>query len=76
MEGASQDFKQPLMIEWFCKELDCTVFHGLIPYLGIVKCRNKDDGNVTVLLFQLGLQLQTRHLRHVDVNDQACGPAM
>jgi hypothetical protein len=64
------------MIEWFCEQLDCTLFHGLSPYLGIVKRSNKDDGNVAFLLFQPGLQLQTRHLRHKDLNDQARGPAM
>src|ERR1700761_704328 len=36
IEGASQHFKQELMIEWFCEELGCTLFHGLWPYLGIV----------------------------------------
>lgn len=64
------------MIEWFCEELDCTLFHGLSPYLGIVIRRNKDDGNVAFLLFQPGLQLQTRHFRHADVDDQARGPGM
>ena len=64
------------MIEWFGEELDCTLFHGLSPYLGIVKCRNKDDGNIAFLLFQSRLQLQTRYLRHADVNDQALGPAV
>jgi hypothetical protein len=64
------------MVEWFREELDCTLFHRLSPYLGVVIRRNKDDGNVASLLFQPGLQLQTRHLRHADVNDQARGPAM
>ena len=32
---------------------------------------NEDDGNVAFLFLQLGLQLQTRHLWHADVNDQA-----
>jgi len=63
------------MIEWFCEELDRTLFHGLIPYLVIVIRRNKDDGNVAFLLFQPALQLQTRDLRHADVNDQARDPA-
>ena len=75
IEGASQLFEQQLMIEWFCQKLDCTLFHGLIPYLRIVVCRNKDDGNLASLLLQPGLQLQTRHLRHADVNDQARRPA-
>ena len=64
------------MIERFCKELDCTLSHGLNPHPGISVSGNKDDGNVAFLLFQPGLQLQTRHLRHADVNDQARGPAM
>ena len=34
---SSQDFEQQLMIEWFCEELDCTLFHGLSPYLSIIK---------------------------------------
>jgi hypothetical protein len=36
VEGVSQQPKQQLMIEWFCKNLDCTLFHGLSTYLGIV----------------------------------------
>jgi len=64
------------MIERFYEELDCTFFNSLSPYLGIVKRRNEDDGNIAFLLFQPGLQFQTGHLRHADVNDQAPGPAM
>ena len=64
------------MIEWFGEELDCTLFYGLSPCLSIVMRRNKDDGNLAFFLFQPGLQLQTRHLRHADVNDQAPCPAM
>src|SRR6202046_3224521 len=37
---------------------------------------NKNNGNVAFLFFQLGLQLQTRHPWHADVNDQARGFAM
>jgi hypothetical protein len=29
------------MIEWFREELDCTLFHGVSPYLGVVISRNK-----------------------------------
>ncbi len=64
------------MIEWFRQELDGTLFHGLIPYLGIVKRRNKDDRDVALLLFQPGLQLKPRHLWHADVDDQARSPAV
>ena len=76
VEGAAQDPKQELMIEWFCEELDGTLRHGLISYLGIVKRRYKDDRNIAFISFQPGLQLQPRHLRHADVNDQARGLAM
>jgi hypothetical protein len=71
-----QRSEQQLMIEWFREELGCTLFHGLSPYLGIVKRRNEDDGKVASFLFQPGLQFQTRHLRHANVNDQARCPAM
>src|SRR5580658_2063858 len=27
IEGASQHFEQQLIVEWFCEELDCTLFH-------------------------------------------------
>src|SRR5277367_4407394 len=76
IESASQNLEQQVMIEWLCQELDCTLFYGLSPQLGIVKRRNKDDRNFACLLFQSGLQLQPRHLRHADVNDQARCPAM
>jgi hypothetical protein len=75
IEGASQYFEQEPMIEWFCEELDCTLLHGLSPCFGLVIRCNKDDRNVALLLLQPGLQLQTRHLRHADVNDQARGLA-
>ena len=51
IERASEHFEQQLMIEWFCEELDCTLFHSLSPCLGIVIRRNKDDGNLAFLLF-------------------------
>src|SRR5580704_16618863 len=37
---------------------------------------DKDDGNVAFLFFQPGLQLQTRHLWHADINDQASSLTM
>ena len=58
------------MIERFCEELDCAASHGLNPHPGVSMSGNKDDGKVAFLVFQPGLQLQTRHLRHADVNDQ------
>src|ERR1700729_3024273 len=64
------------MIERLCQELDCTPSHGLNTHSSVSMSSNKDDGKVAFLFFQLGLQLQTRHLRHADVNDQARGRAM
>lgn len=76
IESASQYLEQQLMIEWFCEELDGALSYGLSPYLGIIKRGDKNDGNSAFLMFQPSLQLQTRHLRHADVNDQARGPTM
>jgi len=64
------------MIERFCKKLDCTPSHGLNTHPGISMSGNKNDRNITFFFFQPGLQLQTRHPRHADVNDQARGPAV
>ena len=64
------------MIERLCKELDGTASHGLNPHPGVSMSGNEDDGNVAFLFFQPGLQLETRHLRHADVNDQASRPIM
>src|ERR1700735_527610 len=64
------------MIERLCKELDRTPSHGLNTHSSVSMSSNKDDGKVAFLFFQLGLQLQARHLRHADVNDQARGRAM
>jgi outer membrane protein len=66
---SSDPFKQQLMIEWFCKELDCTLSHRLNPHSGIPVSRDEDDWNIAFLLFQPGLQLQTRHLRHTDIKN-------
>jgi hypothetical protein len=59
------------MIERFCKKLDRTPSHGLNTHARVSMRCNKDDRNVAVLFSELGLQLQTRHPRHADVNDQA-----
>ena len=59
------------MIERFCKKLDRAPSHGLNTHPGVSMSRDEDDRNIAFLFFQLGLQLQTRHLRHADVNDQA-----
>src|ERR1700683_2694171 len=64
------------MIERFCKKLDCTASHGLNTHPSVPMSRNKNNGNVAFLFFQLGLQLQTRHPWHAAVHDQARGFAM
>src|SRR3984957_18750105 len=64
------------MIERFCKKLDCAASHGLNTHPGVSMSSNKNDGNVAFLFFQPVLQLQTRHLWHADVNDQARGFTM
>src|SRR6266436_7095907 len=69
----SDPFEQQMMIERFCKELDCTFSHRTNPHPGISMSRDEDDRNIAVLFFQPGLQLQARHLRHTDINDQARG---
>src|SRR5258708_1701171 len=65
----SDPFEQQLMIEWFCKELNCTLSQRLNPHPGIPVGRDEDDRNIAFLLFQPGLQLQTRHLRHTDIKN-------
>src|SRR5260370_22915978 len=59
-------FEQQLMIEWFCKELNCTLSHRLNPHPGIPVGRHEDDRNTAFLSVQPGLQLQTRHHHHTD----------
>jgi hypothetical protein len=61
------------MIERFCKELYRTLSHRLNPHPGISVSSNEDDRDIASLFFQPGLQLQTRHLWHKDVSDQARG---
>ena len=61
------------MIERFRKELDGTLSHRLNPHPGISVSRNEDNRDVAFLIFQPGLQFQTRHLRHKDVSYQARG---
>src|SRR3984885_2578059 len=64
------------MIKRLRKKLDCTPSHGLNAHPGISMSSNKKNGDVAVLFFQLLRQLQTRHLRHADINDQAAGLTM
>jgi hypothetical protein len=66
-------FEQQLLIERFCKELDCTLSHRLNPHPGISVSSNEDDRDIAFLILQPGLQLQTRHLRHKNVSYQARG---
>src|ERR1700727_849490 len=71
MKCSSDRFEQQLMIERFCKELDRALSHGLNPCSGVSVSSNEDDRDIAFLIFQPGLQLQTRHLRHKDVSYQA-----
>src|SRR5580658_4578078 len=71
IKSSANPFEQQSMIERFCKELDCAPSHGLYPHPGVSMSSNKNYGNVGFLFFQPSLQLQTRHLRHANVNDQA-----
>src|ERR1700747_2675098 len=66
-------FEQQVMIERFRKKLDGALSHRLNPHLGISMSSNEDDWDIAFLFFQLGLQLQTRHLRHEDVSYQTRG---
>jgi len=61
------------MIERFREELDRARSHRLNPHPDISMRSNEDDWDIAFLFFQPGLQLQTRHLRHKDVSDQARG---
>lgn len=64
------------MIEGFRKKLDCTPSHGFNPHSRISMSGNEDDGSVAFLFFQCGLQFQTGHLRHANVNNQTRSLAM
>jgi hypothetical protein len=59
------------MIERLCEELNCTLSHRSNSHPGISMSRDEDDRNITSHLFEPGLQLQTRHVRHLDINNQA-----
>jgi hypothetical protein len=59
------------MIERFGQELDCSTPHGLNTHAGVSVSGDEDDRHVAILFLQPGLQIQTRHFRHTDVNDQA-----
>ena len=58
------------MIERFCKELDRALSHRLNPHPGASIACNKDDRNIALLLFEPGLQFQTRHPRHLELSYQ------
>src|SRR5271170_6835205 len=58
------------MIQRFRMELDCALSHRLNPHPGAPIACNKDDRNIALLLFEPGLQFQTRHPRHLDLSDQ------
>ena len=58
------------MIERLCQEFDGALPHRSNPHPGIPMRSDKDDRNAAPVFFQFGLQLQARHLRHADVDDQ------
>jgi hypothetical protein len=60
------------MIQRFCQELDRALPHRLNPHPGVSVSSNEDDREIAFLVFQPGLQVQTRHRRHKDVSYQAC----
>jgi hypothetical protein len=66
-------FEQQVMIERFCKELDRALSHRLNPHPGISISSNEDDRDIAFLIFQPGLQFQTRHPQHKNVSYQARG---
>ena len=70
---SSDHFEQQVMIERFGEQLDRALSHRLDPDPGISVSSDEDDRNIAFLIFQPGLQLQTRHLRHKDVSYQARG---
>ena len=69
MKCGAHDLEQQVVIERFCEELDRTLSHRLNSHLGISMSRDKDDRNIAFLFFQSGLQRQTGHLRHTDINN-------
>src|SRR3984885_6542019 len=73
---SADSFQQQVMIERFCEEFDCTLSHRSNSHPGISMSGDEDDRNIAFLLFKPGLQLQTRHLRHPDINNQARSPSM
>jgi hypothetical protein len=44
-------FEQQAMIEWFCKELECTFSHRSNSHSGISMSRDEDDRNIAFLFF-------------------------
>ncbi|MDX6461531.1 MAG: hypothetical protein QOE55_5228 [Acidobacteriaceae bacterium] len=64
------------MIERFCEELHRTLSHRSNSHPGIAMSRDEDDRNIAFLFFQPGLQLQARHRRHTDINNEARSPGM
>src|SRR5580704_18042571 len=73
---STHSFEQQVVIERFGEELDRALSHRSNSHSRISMSRDEDDRNIAFLFFQPGLQLQTRHLRHTDVNYQACSPSM
>src|ERR1700687_2325501 len=73
---STDPFEQHVMIERFCKELDCTLSHRSNSHPGISMSRDEDDRNIAFLFFQPRLQLQAGHLRHTDIDNQARSPSM
>src|ERR1700722_13439599 len=64
------------MIKWFREKLDCSLSHCPNPHPGISMGSDEDDRNTAFLVFKPGLQVQPRHLRHANINDQARGLTM
>src|SRR5260370_2703697 len=58
----SDPFEQQLMIEWFCKELNCTLSHRLNPHPGIPVCLDEHVRNIALLLINPAPHLLTLHL--------------
>jgi hypothetical protein len=68
--------QQKVMIEGFREEFECTFSDRANSHSGISTSCDEDDRNIAFLFFQPGLQLQTRHLRHTDINKQARSSSM
>lgn len=71
VEKAPDKFEQIRALEWFVKQRQGTRAQGELPKAVVVTAGDEDCGNPVILLFKPIVELEARHSRQLDIENQS-----